>query len=161
MTTTTDLAVFEQFVYAEVRCIDERRWDDWLKCFSDEGDYWIPLSPEDSAPGQALSILYEDKPKLRLRCERYSHPLVHSQIPPSQTSHLVSNVMLDGQDETTGQYRVTAQFIMYESRQDEMTAWTGTLKYLLVGQPDQLRIQRKKVILVNSTSQMETIQIPF
>jgi benzoate/toluate 1,2-dioxygenase beta subunit len=156
-----DLAAFERFIYSEVRCIDERRWDDWLALFADDGDYWAPLSIEDKTPGQGLSILYEDKPKLELRCRRYLHPLIHAQNPPSRTSHIVSNIMLDSKNIEANEYHLHAQFSMQEYRNNNTVGWAGSLHYRLKGKPDNLKIQRKKVLLINADSQMETIQIPF
>lgn len=151
----------EQFVFNEVRCIDERRWDDWLALFDEDGDYWVPLSHKDSNPREALSIAYEDRPKLLLRCKRYSHPQFHAQTPASRTSHLVSNVMFDGIEETSGHYLLYAQFSMAEYRLKQRVDWSGSFYYRLRKDGDDFKIKRKKVLLVDSESELQTIHVPF
>ena len=32
----------EQFLFQEARLLDERRFEEWLSLFSDDGVYWIP-----------------------------------------------------------------------------------------------------------------------
>ena len=157
----TNLQEFEQFIYQEVRYIDEQSWDKWLALFSEDGDYWIPISAADQNPGECLSILYEDHYKLELRCNRYSHPLIHSQKPKSKTCHVVSNVMFDKADEKKGIYSVFANFSMREFRQESRTDWFGTFEYLLKRKEQSFEIRRKKVLLVDSEARLETINIPF
>ena len=156
-----ELRALEQFIYREVRCIDERRWDDWLALFLDDADYWVPLTAEQSDPWEHLSVMYESKVMLQLRCRRYSHSRAHSQTPPSRTSHLVSNVMLDDYDDTTGTCVATAQFQMRDFRNDSRIDWAGTFTYDLAPVDGEFRIKRKKVLLVDSEGNLETIQIPF
>ena len=151
----------EQFIFKEVRCIDEKQWDKWLELFDDDGDYWIPLSPDDKNPRENLSIAYEDRVKLSLRCHRYSHPRFHAQSPPSRTSHIVSNVMLDELNEGENHLKVYAQFSMREYRLDNRIDWVGTYHYLLRKDGETFRIKRKKVLLVDSEAELETIHVPL
>lgn len=161
MSASIPVQEFEQFIFGEVRCIDERRWDDWLALFDEDGDYWIPLSPDDENPNESLSIAYEDRTKLALRCRRYSHPLAHSQIPVSRTSHMVSNVMLDDSDDKADEYRIYAQFTMREYRQNKRVDWDGTFFYQLRKNGDSFKIKRKTILLVDSDAELETIHVPF
>ncbi len=156
-----ELRHLEQFMFQEVRCIDEKRWDDWLALFTDEADYWVPLAPAQSDPWQHLSVMYESKAILQLRCRRYGHSRAHSQNPPSRTSHLVSNVMLDSYEDSSGDCVATAQFQMREFRDDLRIDWAGTFTYDLVLVNDEFRIKRKKVLLVDCEGSLETIHIPF
>ena len=156
-----DIRNIEQFIFAEVRCIDERRWDDWLALFDAGGDYWIPLCSEDEKPGINLSIVYEDLVKLKLRCSRYSHPLMHAQNPPSKTCHMISCVMLDRVNKQGDEYEISANFTMREYRLDRSIDWVGTFQYHLLKKAVDFHIKRKKVLLVDAGTQMETIQVLF
>ena len=43
----------EQFLYYQADVLDERRWDEWLGLFTDDGYYWMPASSEQTvAEGQ-------------------------------------------------------------------------------------------------------------
>ena len=33
-----------EFVYAEARLIDEKRFEEWYELFAEEGRYWMPLT---------------------------------------------------------------------------------------------------------------------
>lgn len=156
-----ELRELEQFIFAEVRCIDERRWIDWLDLFDVDGDYWVPLCLEDKEPGSNLSIIYEDRAKLELRCRRYAHPAIHAQIPPSTSSHVVSNVMLDRLNSGACEYELHARFTMHEYRLDKRVDWAGAFQYILRKKQNGYKIKRKKVLLIDTDSQMETIQVPF
>jgi benzoate/toluate 1,2-dioxygenase beta subunit len=158
---TPSLQSFEQFIFSEVRCIDERQWDKWLDLFDEDGDYWIPLSPEDENPYENLSIAYEDRSKLSLRCKRYAHPQHHAQSPPSRTCHIVSNVMLDAADNNTGEYNIYAQFTMREYRLEHRVDWAGTFHYRLRIDGETFKIKRKKVLLIDSEAELETMHVPI
>ena len=151
----------EQFIFKETLCIDEKRWDDWLSLFADDSDYWIPINPNEKSPGNTLSIMYEDKVTLQLRCARYNHPHIHSQQPPSRTSHIVSNFMFEEDSSNTNLLAVRAQFHMCEYRQERRIDWDGALIYFLQSQEDAYLIKRKKVLLVDAQAALETIHIPF
>lgn len=151
----------EQFLFAEARCIDEQRWSDWLDLFDNDADYWIPLSHDDVEPGHGLSILYEDRPKLELRCRRYAHPLIHAQSPPSRCCHLVSNVSLGTVSDAGKIYTVYATFQVSEYRMNRSVHWMGSYEYQLTRSGNELKIKRKKVTLVNSEGELEAIQLPL
>lgn len=155
------LQSIEQFIFNEVRYIDEKQWDKWLDLFDEDGDYWIPLSPEDKNPLEHLSIAYEDRVKLQLRCKRYSHPQFHAQTPPSRTSHLVSNIILDEQKEEENVYKVYAQFTMREYRLGLRVDWVGSYHYFFRKHGETFKIKRKKVLLVDSEAELETIHVLF
>ena len=141
----------EQFLFQEVR----------LALFTDDAEYWVPLNAEQSDPWEHLSVMYETKPTLQLRCQRYSHSRAHSQQPPSRTSHLVSNVMLDHYNSAAGTCVANAQFQVREFRDKMRIDWAGTFNYELEVADSGFCIKRKKVLLVDSEGDLETIHIPF
>ena len=157
-----DTFLVQQFIYKEQRCIDEKRWSDWLDLFSDDAEYWIPLDNSDESPGQSLSIVYETKIGMELRCRRYAHPLLHAQNPPSRTAHSSANIMLDQIDEEKNSYVVHAQFTMHEYRLNTQKTWAGNMLYHLqkFGVND-FKIARKKVELIDTEGEMETINVLF
>lgn len=157
-----DMFQVQQFIYREQRCIDERRWEDWLALFSDDAEYWIPLDSREQTPGQALSIVYENKTGMELRCRRYAHPLLHAQNPPSRTSHMISNLIIDSVDHETDSYVAKAQFSMNEFRLNKEKTWSGSMSYHLKRLAEQdFKIDRKKVELIDAEGEIETINVLF
>ena len=41
-----DLVGLEQFLFHEARLLDEQRWQEWSDLFVEEGEYWVPASPD-------------------------------------------------------------------------------------------------------------------
>ena len=44
--TTSTLKDVEQFLYRQADILDERRWEEWLGLFTDDGIYWMPASAD-------------------------------------------------------------------------------------------------------------------
>ena len=65
--TEQDLA---RFIRHEARLIDEKRLDQWLALFTDDGLYWVPATPGQPDGLQHNSLAYEDRLLLQLRIER-------------------------------------------------------------------------------------------
>ena len=88
-------AVFEAFLFAEARLLDERRFRDWMALFAEDGTYWVPAVPDQNSPFNQVSLFYDDRDLMKTRVDRLEHPRIHIQTPPSRTAHLVGNVMID------------------------------------------------------------------
>ena len=37
----------QAFVYAEARALDEHRWADWLACYADDAEFFMPSWDDD------------------------------------------------------------------------------------------------------------------
>ncbi|HKU45727.1 MAG TPA: nuclear transport factor 2 family protein, partial [Burkholderiales bacterium] len=35
----------EQFLYRQAGLLDDKRWEDWIGLFTDDGIYWMPPEP--------------------------------------------------------------------------------------------------------------------
>jgi 3-phenylpropionate/cinnamic acid dioxygenase small subunit len=75
--------------------------------------------------------------------------------------HLVSNVLLDAFDESSGTCVVTSRFIMLEYRRNQQQTYGGATTHHLEPSPRGLCIRMKKVELVNCDSTLPTIQTFF
>lgn len=139
----------EQFLYRQAEVLDERRWDDWLPLFTDDGLYWMPVS-EDQDHGEGVpNIFYEDAFLMDMRIKRINHPRAHSQRPPNRMSHVVSNVVIDAEDPATGDIVARARFHVSEYRNDEMRHFAGKYRHELKKTGDGYRIRLQRVDLVN------------
>src|SRR5215510_7921843 len=77
----------EDFLYAEARLLDAGRLEEWLKLFTEDGFYWIPIV-DDSDPEIEPSILYDDRAQLAQRVHQILHQPHYSQKPSSRTVHV-------------------------------------------------------------------------
>ena len=80
------------FLFHEVRLLDERRYEEWVDLFADDGRYWVPCNEPGADPSRHVQIVYDDVASLRLRVRRLLTGKQYAQDPPSRTCHAVSNV---------------------------------------------------------------------
>jgi 3-phenylpropionate/cinnamic acid dioxygenase small subunit len=157
------LADIEQFIFREVRLLDERRFEDWMALFTDDGYYWVPTQFGQASPQAAASIFFDDRNTMLARVTRLLHPDAHIQAPVSHTAHLVSNIELapgtgheagDGSD-----ISVYAAFLMTEYRSGEPRQYAGRYEYRLRRAAGSWRMAMKKAELVNCNSSFTAMAI--
>lgn len=144
----------EAFLYGEAALLDEMRLDDWLRLFTPDGLYWIPL--DDNEPvGACASIVRDDTLRREERVYHLLHTRFPSQSPPSRTLHMIANVRVaSGADGTvvlrsnqtihevrTGDYRQTGL--------GQMTMLVATVEHTLRLDDGAPRIACKKIMLLN------------
>lgn len=159
----TDMRDVEQFLYHEARLLDDSRFDDWLALFTDSAWYWVPTDPNQENPLETVSVIYDDRRLLETRVRRLSNPNIHAQSPPSRTSRIIGNVMMEppGVDRDGADIRVSSRFQMTEFRRDMQRHFAGALTHGLVSNKDGFKIAWKRVDLVNCDGMMEGITVPF
>lgn len=85
------------FLYREARLLDDRAFDEWLDCYAEGVEYWMPAWTDDDAlttdPHSEISLIYygnrnglEDR-VYRLKTERSS-----ASTPEARTSHFITNI---------------------------------------------------------------------
>ena len=156
-----DREAFEVFLIREGRLLDERRFREWMELFTEDGTYWVPAKPGQESPLNHASLFYDDRSLMKTRVDRLEHPLIHVQTPPSQTVHLVGNVLIEAADEATGEIAVSSSVIMVEHRLDRQRIFAGRQTHRLRRVGQDLRIAHKRVDLVNCESAFEAIAVPI
>jgi 3-phenylpropionate/cinnamic acid dioxygenase small subunit len=151
----TDLAAF---VYREARLIDERRFQEWLDLFAEDGRYWLPMRRDQTDPVAEQSITYEDKPLLlKARVLRLAAGKAYSDSPPVLCQHVLQAPEVEELDHAANRYRTRTAFIYAEFRQDEQLVLAGTARHTLRLDAGALRIVEKRVDLLNAGAPMATI----
>lgn len=149
----------ESFLIAEARLLDERRWDDWLALFTDDGWYWVPLEEGQANPREVVSLIYDDRRLLETRIRRLVEAALHAQTPVSRTSRIVANPTVEAED--GDEITVRAKFGMVESRRDVRRVFAGTAWHRLLRAGDGFRIRWKRVDLVDCDAVHDGISVPF
>src|ERR1700751_3039767 len=105
----------EQFLYREVRLLDERRFHEWLEMLTDDIRYWMGgrtnryprrskaiaiLDPDryvedDLVKEDELAIFDEDKKTLSAGAAHLNAGMAWEEDPPSRTRHMISNVEVE------------------------------------------------------------------
>jgi 3-phenylpropionate/cinnamic acid dioxygenase small subunit len=148
-----------RFVYREARLIDDRQLEQWYDLFTEDGFYWVPLTPNQPDGVDHTSLAYEDKLLLKLRIERLKSPRSYSQQPPSRCHHLVQLPEVESSDPHAGQWVVRSQQIYTETRGEEQQQYATTVFHTIVQVDGALRLRLKRVNLLNCDAALPSIQL--
>jgi 3-phenylpropionate/cinnamic acid dioxygenase small subunit len=147
------------FVVAEARLLDSKRYDEWNRLFTDDGLYWIPLVPDQPDGLNHTSHMYEDKLLRDLRIERLKSPRAFSQQPPTRSHHLLQTPTVESADPANGTWIVRSEFHYTESQGDELHTFVGTCFHHLVLEGGTVKMKLKRVNLINSDAALPAVQL--
>lgn len=151
------LRAVEQFIYREARLQDEHRYAEWEALWTDDALYWVPVTHEAGEPGVQMSIVHDNRSRIRTRIRQLETGKRHSQAPPSRLRRVVSNIELLGTRD--GDVLAGANFLVAESRDRGLTLWAGRSEYRLrgAGDGDGWRMAAKTVRLVDCDRPLPTL----
>lgn len=167
----------EQFLYAEARLLDERRYRDWYALLADDLRYWMPLRfnrlarERDHELSRADESAWFDETKgsIDMRLKRLETGMAWAEEPPSRVRHLISNVTITPQgdvkgDETGDEFEVRAYFHIYRSRLErQVNQFVGERTDLLRRADNALgwEIARRTIVLDQSTLMSNNLSLFF
>ncbi|WPB57167.1 aromatic-ring-hydroxylating dioxygenase subunit beta [Xylophilus sp. GOD-11R] len=143
----------EDLLFLEARLLDEWKLDHWLKLYTPDALYWVPIDEHAPVTSQGAIILDNT-----LRREERVYHLLHTsfpaQSPRSRLVHVVSNVIVEPRGED---FTASSSQVIYEMRTGdfaqkgigEITPIVCRVDYLLRRVGDEIRIAEKKVLLIN------------
>jgi 3-phenylpropionate/cinnamic acid dioxygenase small subunit len=137
-----------QLLYLQSELLDAKRWQDYIDLFTEDGWYWMPVTPEQTEWEGSPSIFAEDKAMMEVRMGRVSHPTAWSQVPMWSTSHVIGNVVIES--EASGVWIVRSRFHMMELRRDTVRHFGGSYRHTLVRDAGRLRIKLQRVDMFNA-----------
>jgi len=143
----TQLAV-EKFLYRQAEILDEKRLDEWLTLFADDGWYWMPAEAEQVEGDGQPNIFWEDQGLMMMRNARNTHPRAHSQAPHNRLCHVVSNVIVESES-SSGDIIARSRFHCAEYLRYEVRNFTGRYRHLLKKTDGGYKIALQRVDLVN------------
>lgn len=140
------------FVYREARLLDDRRWDDWVACYSPQVQFWMPAWDDNDQlvedPQAHISLIYypnreglEDR-LFRIKTERSS-----ASTPEPRTAHFIANLEVLAADAEAAELRFNWQTLSHRYRATDV--FFGTSFYELDLRGERPLITRKKVVLKN------------
>lgn len=119
----TQIAI-ERLIAYEIYLLDEKRLDEWLDLFTEDGSYKLSVREVVQPVGQGTPtidlvqppLINETRAFLATRVMRLGTRLAHAEQPPSLTRHLVTNVLI--LDENDDEAHVSANFQVFQKRID-------------------------------------------
>ena len=146
----------EDFLFHEADLLDRRDYDAWLKLFTPDGVYWLPID-ENADPNLESSLLYDETKLREMRVHQLVRKVHYAQRPPSRTVHAVSNVRV-APPERDDEALVRCAVMIAEMREGnylqlglgEQRVFAAQCEYRLRRNGDgALAIAMKKLVLMN------------
>lgn len=153
-----------QFIFRELDLLDNRQWQEWLDLFSEEAVYWAPATHDQPDPHSHVSLIFDDDLLRKVRVARYETPYAFSLQPFPRSSHLVSNILLEGNgsgEPPDDVIAVSARFLMTEFQKNAPVYYSGAYHYELLPQDGDFKIKLKKAVLVNCEGPQVSSSIYF
>lgn len=152
----------EEFLFLESRLLDQKRFEEWMELFAEDGYYWVPARPGQKSPLNEVSLFWDDREIMRIRFQRLRNPRIHAQIPPSRTVHLVSNVVIENDPPPEASHLVSSSMIVFEYRPGgEQRVFGGRCIHALRAGGSAFKIAWKRVDLVNCDSTFGPLCLPL
>ena len=152
MVSDDEYRAVEAFLYKEARCADEARYADWEALWTDEAVYWVPATTDPEAdPNTHISHIYDNRQRIATRIKLLQSGHRYSQEPASSMRRLISNIEVEKNEHN--EFVVGSNFLLVElsiQAKHETHLWTGRTTHTLRWVGDELKMSRKKVILVNA-----------
>ena len=139
-------ASIEDFLYEEAALLDEWRLQEWLDLLTEDATYEVPST--DTPDGEArttLFIIADNIERIRSRVQQLLGKSAWAENPPSRTRRLISNVRI--REVAGDSIRVTANFVVYRLRFEQVDTYVGRYEYTLVLRDGVLKIRQRRAIL--------------
>jgi benzoate/toluate 1,2-dioxygenase beta subunit len=134
-------------LHLEARLLDEGRFEDWLALFAAECLFWVPGSPGGD-PKREIAVAFDDRRQLEGRIYRLRTGYAWSQVPPSRTSRIVSNVeAFRGDSDAVVMVRST--FLITELRDGQTRTFAGWNGHRLARNGGGWKILVKQINLID------------
>jgi benzoate/toluate 1,2-dioxygenase beta subunit len=90
-----DLQIREQsrmLLEREARLLDQGQFKEWLELYAERCVVWVPGAEQAGDPRREVTVYFDDRRRLEDRIYRLGTGKAWSQVPPSRTVRLVTNV---------------------------------------------------------------------
>jgi len=134
-------AVFEveQFLYREVRLLEDEKYEEWLGTMTEDIHYWMPgiqtRYRKDKAPRYShtrMAHFDDDMLNMRRRVTRFLDDTAWAEDPRTRTCYMVSNIQVE-MVEDTDEYIVHSVILNVRGRNETEEDW------LMARRKDRLR----------------------
>ena len=132
----------------EARYLDQWRLEDWLGMFATQCVYWVPGTYNQGDPRREVTVAFDDRRRLEDRIYRLRSSYAWSQVPPSRTVHLISNVeVFEGAGSSV--LMVRSNFLISEFRAGDSRLLSGWCAHRLARHGSGWEIEVKQVNLID------------
>nr|AMK59088.1 putative ibuprofen-CoA dioxygenase small subunit [uncultured bacterium UPO38] len=147
------------FLYLEARLADESRYLEWEALVEDDMTYWVPRGEGDFDMNRHVSIIADNRSRLRTRIAQLATGKRHSQVPVSAMRRLIGNIEVERLAD--GALQALSNFVLYELRRSstgKLEVWPGRVEHRLRRRPDgSFGMYFKKVMLVHGDEALPSL----
>lgn len=147
-----------ELLYKEADYLDQAKLDDWIDLYADDGDYWMPVTPDQADPIDHISLFYDDRTIMEIRRRNLIHPRAASKELPIRSSHIIGNIRVD-EASTESELIVRSNFHCVVYSNNEQILYAGKYLHNLVLIEGRWLIQHKRVDLINCDANLGAILI--
>ncbi len=159
MVSDAEYKAVVEFLYREARLADEARYAEWHALWTDDGVYWVPATTDpDADPEKHISHIYDNRARIDTRVKLLQTGHRYSQEPASLMRRLISNVEVD--KAADGELIAGSNFILAElsiQAKHEMHWWVGRTTHELRHVGGELKMSKKKVVLINAAEPLPNL----
>ena len=159
-----------QFLYREAKLLDDWKFRDWLAVLAEDISYTLRTTPNAQTRDRRRSIeppttwVFNDtKDLLERRVARLETGMAWAEEPPSRTTHMVSNVIVEA-TEVAGEYDVYVTYLLYRTQKEkDVTIYCGKRhdKIRKVDTEQGFQIFNRKIILDQVTYNSHNVSVFF
>lgn len=121
-----------QFLYQEAKLLDDWKFRDWLAVLAEDIAYTLRTTPNAQTRDRRRSVeppttwVFNDtKDLLERRVARLETGMAWAEEPPSRTTHMVSNIIIEPTD-VDGEYDVHMTYLLYRTQKEkDVTIYCG------------------------------------
>jgi len=161
---TPNLEEVTGFLYDEAHMLDSGQFKEWHALFTDDGYYWMPVSPDDTDRTQGAALYNADKAFFEISINRLYASTAHSILPARRACRLVGNIRIAGHEDDATIVRSKLQMHEYRVREignDDARVFAGTMHHALVHTTNGLRMRWKRVDIINSEASLTAMPLPL
>jgi 3-phenylpropionate/cinnamic acid dioxygenase small subunit len=148
--TETGISLQEaaEFIWREADILDDLAYREWLKLWTADGLYIVPIDRDAEDHAAALNVLYDDQGMREARVKRLLSGFSMSSAPPARTVRTVSRFRTLEADADSITLRAAQHLVEYKYERTRVLA--ADVTYRLVRTAGGLALDRKIVQLINS-----------
>ena len=144
--STVSKELVEEFLYQESDFLDEWKLMEWSELFTEDGSYLVPSTDIPNGDHETdLFLIADNHHRLVQRAKRLLKKEAHVEFPHSTTRHMYTNIRVH--DTVDGVTNVTCNFSTYRIKREFMDNYVGQIKFKLVINGENIKIQQKRVVL--------------
>lgn len=142
----------QAFLYREARLLDDRQWDEWLQCYRQDAEFWMPAWDDDDQltrdPNAEISLIYyPNREGLEDRVYRIKTERSGASTPEPRTTHQISNLEVLKEEGDTVELRFNWHTLSHRYKKTD--SYFGSAFYTLDVSGETPLITRKVVQLNN------------